>query len=127
MKILFGGGGTGGHFYPIIAIVQALNKIIDEDKILDAKLYYLSTSPYNKGVLFENGITYKEISAGKFRRYFSILNFFDLFKTVIGVIRALWVIYSIYPDVVFGSDLRWLCKCADASCGAHFENSDFYS
>ena len=102
MKILFGGGGTGGHFYPIIAVAQALNKIIDEEKIIDSKIYYLSTSPYNRGVLFENGITYKEISAGKFRRYFSVLNFFDLFKTAIGAVKALWVVYSIYPDVVFG-------------------------
>ena len=30
MKILFTGGGTGGHFYPIIAIAEELNKIIKE-------------------------------------------------------------------------------------------------
>ncbi|MEK7558532.1 MAG: undecaprenyldiphospho-muramoylpentapeptide beta-N-acetylglucosaminyltransferase [Patescibacteria group bacterium] len=102
MKILFGGGGTGGHFYPIIAIVQALNEIIDKGKIIDAKIYYLSTTPYNKRILFENGITYREIPAGKLRRYFSILNFFDVFKTIIGTLKSLWVVYSIYPDVVFG-------------------------
>ncbi|MEK7582192.1 MAG: undecaprenyldiphospho-muramoylpentapeptide beta-N-acetylglucosaminyltransferase [Patescibacteria group bacterium] len=102
MKIMFGGGGTGGHFYPIIAIVQALNEIIDKEKILNAKIYFLSTTPYNKRVLFENSITYRKIPAGKLRRYFSILNFFDVFKTIIGIFKSLWVIYSIYPDVIFG-------------------------
>lgn len=102
MKILFGGGGTGGHFYPIVAIVQGLNQIIEEEKILEAKVFFLSDSPYNAKILFENGITYREIYAGKMRRYFSILNVFDFFKTIIGMFSALWNVYLIYPDVVFG-------------------------
>jgi len=32
MKIVFTGGGTGGHFYPIIAVAQKVNKIIDQEK-----------------------------------------------------------------------------------------------
>lgn len=102
MKLLFSGGGTGGHFYPIIAVVQAINDIIAKEKILEAKIYFTSDNPYNKKVLFENGIIYKEISAGKVRRYFSILNFFDFIKTGIGIFKALLILYSIYPDVVFG-------------------------
>lgn len=102
MKLLFSGGGTGGHFYPIIAVVQAINDIIAKEKILEAKIYFVSDNPYDKRVLFENGIIYKEISAGKVRRYFSILNFFDFIKTGIGIIRAIFTVYSIYPDVVFG-------------------------
>ena len=102
MRILFAGGGTGGHFYPIIAVVQAINDIIQREKILEAKIYFLSDAPYNKKVLFENGIIYKEIHAGKVRRYFSILNFLDAVKTGLGIIKALFTLYSIYPDVVFG-------------------------
>lgn len=102
MKILFGGGGTGGHFYPIIAIVEALNKIIEEEKILEAKIYYVSDSPYDASVLFENGITYREIPTGKIRGYFSILNLIDIVKTGIGVLKAIWELYFIYPDIVFG-------------------------
>ncbi|MEK7115562.1 MAG: UDP-N-acetylglucosamine--N-acetylmuramyl-(pentapeptide) pyrophosphoryl-undecaprenol N-acetylglucosamine transferase [Patescibacteria group bacterium] len=102
MRILFAGGGTGGHFYPIIAVVQAINDIIQKEKILEAKIYFLSDAPYNKKVLFENGIIYKEIHAGKVRRYFSILNFLDAVKTGLGIIKALFTLYSIYPDVVFG-------------------------
>jgi UDP-N-acetylglucosamine--N-acetylmuramyl-(pentapeptide) pyrophosphoryl-undecaprenol N-acetylglucosamine transferase len=53
-------------------------------------------------VLFENGITYKKNRAGKLRRYFSILNVFDLFKTGWGILVSLYQIYRLYPDVVFG-------------------------
>ena len=84
MKIVFTGGGTGGHFYPIIAVAQKVNKIIDEEKIIGAKLYYISDSPYDKEALFENGLLYEEVNAGKMRTYFSIKNFTDIFKKLIG-------------------------------------------
>ena len=54
MKIVFTGGGTGGHFYPVIAVVQKVNQIIDHENILGAKLYYISDGPYDKEMLFEN-------------------------------------------------------------------------
>jgi UDP-N-acetylglucosamine--N-acetylmuramyl-(pentapeptide) pyrophosphoryl-undecaprenol N-acetylglucosamine transferase len=102
MKIVFTGGGTGGHFYPIVAVVQKINKIIDDEKILGAKLYYFSDSPYDKEVLFENRLFYEEIPAGKLRTYFSFKNFTDIFKTLSGIIIAIFKLFSIYPDVVFG-------------------------
>src|SRR3990167_8643373 len=106
MKIVFTGGGTGGHFYPIIAIAQKVNQIIDHEHILGGKLFYISDSPYDKEMLFENGLLYEEINTGKMRTYFSFksffLNFFDIFKVFFGVINALYKIFSIYPDVVFG-------------------------
>ncbi len=102
MKIIFTGGGTGGHFYPIIAVAERVNKIIDKEKILQAKLYYLSDSPYDKEALFENRLIYEEVNAGKMRTYFSVKNFFDIFKTMLGALRALTKVFSIYPDVIFG-------------------------
>ncbi|HNW71728.1 MAG TPA: UDP-N-acetylglucosamine--N-acetylmuramyl-(pentapeptide) pyrophosphoryl-undecaprenol N-acetylglucosamine transferase [Candidatus Paceibacterota bacterium] len=102
MKIVFAGGGTGGHFYPIIAVAQQLNKIIDEEKIIGAKLYYFSDSPYDKEALFQNGITFEQIKAGKMRTYFSTENFSDMFKTFFGIIGATYKLFKIYPDVVFG-------------------------
>lgn len=106
MKILLTGGGSGGHFYPIIAVAQELNKIAKENRLLAPKLYYMSTEPYNEALLFENNISFEKVSAGKIRKGLSpqniILNFFDLWKTGMGVLRAVWRMFVIYPDVVFG-------------------------
>ena len=106
MKIVFTGGGTGGHFYPIIAIAQKVNQIIDHEHILGGKLFYISDRPYDKEMLFENGLLYEEINTGKMRTHFSFksffLNFFDIFKVFFGVINAFYKVFSIYPDVVFG-------------------------
>ncbi|MDO8565024.1 MAG: UDP-N-acetylglucosamine--N-acetylmuramyl-(pentapeptide) pyrophosphoryl-undecaprenol N-acetylglucosamine transferase [bacterium] len=102
MRILFTGGGTGGHFYPIISIAEEVKSLAKENKLLEVELFYMSPTPYNPGVLFEHGIIYKKNSAGKLRRYFSILNFFDLFKTGWGILVSLIEVYRLYPDVVFG-------------------------
>ncbi|MCB9805644.1 UDP-N-acetylglucosamine--N-acetylmuramyl-(pentapeptide) pyrophosphoryl-undecaprenol N-acetylglucosamine transferase [Candidatus Nomurabacteria bacterium] len=102
MKIVFTGGVTGGHFYPIISIVEEMRNITRENKLIDPEIYFLAPTPYNKGILFDNGIIYKKVFAGKIRRYASILNFFDLFKTAIGILKALWTVFWIYPDVIVG-------------------------
>ena len=101
MKIVLAGGGTGGHFYPIVAVVEKLNKIAQEKKILELKLYYFSDSPYDQTALFDNDIEFEEINSGKMRTYFSIKNFFDVFKTFFGFWGTLLKIFSIYPDVIF--------------------------
>ena len=102
MRILFTGGGSGGHFYPIVSIAEELNSLAKEKRLLELEFFYMSPTPYNPGVLYEHGITYKKNSAGKLRRYFSILNFFDLFKTGWGILISLTTVYRLYPDVIFG-------------------------
>ena len=102
MRILFTGGGSGGHFYPIISIAEELNNLAKEKHLLELELFYMSPTPYDPGALFETGITYKKNSAGKLRRYFSFLNFFDLFKTGWGTLTSIIQVYRLYPDVVFG-------------------------
>ena len=106
MKIVFTGGGTGGHFYPVIAVAQRVNQIVDHENILGVKLYYVSNSPYDREMLFENRLLYEEINTGKMRAYSSLknylLNFMDAFKIFLGITNGILKIFSIYPDVVFG-------------------------
>lgn len=102
MKILFTGGGTGGHFYPIIALAEAVNDTARERRLIMPELYYMAAKAYDERMLFDNRIIFFGASAGKLRRYFSLMNFFDFFKTAAGVAKSLWKVFSIYPDVVFG-------------------------
>jgi UDP-N-acetylglucosamine--N-acetylmuramyl-(pentapeptide) pyrophosphoryl-undecaprenol N-acetylglucosamine transferase len=98
MRIVFTGGGTGGHFYPIIAIAKALRKKGGET----AELYYFSTEPYSQDLLDGVGLSFRKVPAGKWRRYFSFRNFSDIFVTLWGILVALVRLFLVYPDVVFG-------------------------
>ncbi len=102
MKIVFTGGGSGGHFYPIISIAQSINDISAKERLVSVDMYYISTEPYDEGLLFDNSITFIQNTSGKRRRYRSIMNVIDMFKIFYGVIQATWTLFKIYPDVVFG-------------------------
>ncbi len=106
MKIAFTGGGTGGHFFPIIAVAEKVNQLIDRESIIGLRLYYISSDPFDRQLLFENNLTFEEVITGKMRTHPSLRGFFanliDIFKTIIGVGSAILKMFSIYPDVVLG-------------------------
>lgn len=101
MKILFTGGGTGGHFYPIIAVAEAVHKIAEEQRYVGIELYFMSNEPYDKRALFENQITFLRANAGRARIYFTLRNVLDYFKTAFGLVSAFWQLYALFPDVIF--------------------------
>ncbi len=98
-RIVLVGGGTGGHFYPLIAVAQHIRAHTEITGAVD--LYYMGPDPYNAEVLNQHNIRYVRCPAGKRRRYFSLQNYLDIFKNVFGVFVALGKLYAIYPDVVF--------------------------
>ncbi len=100
MTIAFTGGMSGGHFYPLIAIAEAINDLVREKRLIEPKLYYLAPEPFDQDALFENGMTFIKVPAGKTRRYFSLQNFTDPFVSLVGLMKALVALYRLYPDVV---------------------------
>ncbi|MFA6502670.1 MAG: UDP-N-acetylglucosamine--N-acetylmuramyl-(pentapeptide) pyrophosphoryl-undecaprenol N-acetylglucosamine transferase [Candidatus Paceibacterota bacterium] len=100
MKIAFTGGGSGGHFYPIIAIAEAIQDLVREKHLIEPSLHYLAPKPFDEKALFENGIEYIYVPAGKMRRYASFKNVTDTFVTAIGIVSAIAVLFRLYPDVL---------------------------
>jgi UDP-N-acetylglucosamine--N-acetylmuramyl-(pentapeptide) pyrophosphoryl-undecaprenol N-acetylglucosamine transferase len=96
MRILFVGGGTGGHFYPLMAVAEVLRQESSRPE-----LYYMGPDPYDRQALTDNEIKFISCPAGKLRIYPSIQNFFDLFRTFFGIFVAIWKLYVLYPDMVF--------------------------
>jgi UDP-N-acetylglucosamine--N-acetylmuramyl-(pentapeptide) pyrophosphoryl-undecaprenol N-acetylglucosamine transferase len=101
MKIFLAGGGTGGHFTPLMAVADALNQIAEQEKIAKMDIAFVSDSPCDEALLMQKGIRFKKIYAGKIRRYFSLLNIVDFFKTLAGLLKAVWSVYLDFPDVIF--------------------------
>lgn len=106
MKIIFTGGGTGGHLFPIIAIIREL-KNIPEIKDKNLKIYFIGPEgKVTEELLKKEGVEMKTILAGKMRGYITpksiIQNFVDtLFKIPIGFIQSLIYVSIISPNVIF--------------------------
>lgn len=101
MRIVFTGGGTGGHIFPIIAIVRELKKIRP-----DFSFYFIGPrNDFGAFMLSREGIKVKNIFAGKIRRYWGFKaffqNIFDIFKMIIGFIQAFFYLFFLFPDLVF--------------------------
>ncbi len=94
-RIVLVGGGSGGHFYPLISVAEALLK-----KDNTVKLYYMGPDRYDEKTLAKYSISFIYCPSGKQRRYRSILNFLDIFKVLFGTIVAIIKLYQVYPDVI---------------------------
>lgn len=73
-RIIFAGGGTGGHIYPGIAVAQ---KILQIDKDADVK-FYCSRLGIDSQILDKAGLNYKPLPAEGFK--FTVKGLFDFYR-----------------------------------------------
>jgi UDP-N-acetylglucosamine--N-acetylmuramyl-(pentapeptide) pyrophosphoryl-undecaprenol N-acetylglucosamine transferase len=99
MKIVFT-GGPGGHFYPLIAIAEAVREIVNERHLIEPQLYFMAPKPFDAETLFENRMQFVACPAGKMRRYMSLQNITDVFVSAWGLLCAIFILFRLYPDVV---------------------------
>jgi len=97
MRILFTGGGSGGHIFPIIAIKREIDLIANNDVLFQ----FVGGETFVKEALSEEGIPQKKIITTKWRRYFSFKNFLDILKFPFSLLQAAFYIWLFMPDVIF--------------------------
>ncbi|MCL5011071.1 MAG: UDP-N-acetylglucosamine--N-acetylmuramyl-(pentapeptide) pyrophosphoryl-undecaprenol N-acetylglucosamine transferase [Patescibacteria group bacterium] len=101
MKLVFAGGGTAGHIFPIVAITQEMRRLYPSSEL---KIYYLGPGyDYGDVLLSREKVAIKHIVSGKLRRYFSWRNVSDVFKVPVGFLQAFCKLFVVSPDVVFSS------------------------
>jgi len=96
--IVFSGGGTGGHVYPGIAVLQALRAVLKDEVRF---VWIGSRGGIERKIIEGLGVEYRAISTGKLRRYFDWKNLTDLVRIVAGYLQAKRLLKALKPVFVF--------------------------
>ena len=98
MKVIISAGGTGGHIYPALAII---NKIKDMEP--NSEFLYIGTdNRMEKDLIPSFGIKYEELHVTGFKRSLSLDNFKTLSNFLNARKKCLKIIKEFNPDVVIG-------------------------
>src|SRR3989344_6071110 len=100
LRILLTGGGTGGHIFPLIAVIEELQKQAEQFGINVKARYFGDAYQYKENFL-DRDIRFVPILSSKLRRYFSLLNLIDIIKFFLSLPQILWKIFWFMPNVVF--------------------------
>ena len=99
MRVIVTAGGTGGHIYPALAII---NKIKEEEP--NSEFVYIGThNRMEKDLIPSLGIPYEEIEITGFIRKLTFDNFKTLFRFFKARKKCLKIISDFKPDVVVGA------------------------
>ena len=99
MRVVISAGGTGGHIYPAIAII---NKIKEEEP--NSEILYIGTSDrMEKDLSPELGIKYEAIEVSGLKRKLTLENFKVLYQFIKAREKCKKIIKSFDPDVVIGT------------------------
>ena len=125
MRVIVSAGGTGGHIYPAIAII---NKIKEEEP--DSEILYIGTADrMEKDLIPELGINYQEITVSGLKRKLTLENFKVLYQFLRARNKCKKIIKEFNPDVVIGAGgyvtgpVIWAAKKLGKKTFIHEQNS----
>ena len=99
MRVIFSGGGSGGHIYPALAIYRAMQEVQPNLEEL-----FVGTSPSMEADIYpREQVAFQAISSRGFRRKLSL----DTLRTIAvagkGVMQAGGIVSRFKPDLVVGT------------------------
>ena len=125
MRVIVSAGGTGGHIYPAITII---NKIKEEEPNSEI-LYIGTTNRMEKDLIPELGIKYEAINVSGIKRKLTLENVKVLYQFLKARGRCKKIIKEFDPDIVIGAGgyvtgpVIWAAKKLGKKTFIHEQNS----
>jgi UDP-N-acetylglucosamine--N-acetylmuramyl-(pentapeptide) pyrophosphoryl-undecaprenol N-acetylglucosamine transferase len=95
-RVVFTGGGTGGHVYPGLAVADELRAL----GLTDIR-WIGSSRGIERRICRRVGMPFIGIPSGKLRRYFSVQNGVDVLRILAGFVRAFLILARLRPAFLF--------------------------
>ena len=102
-RLIFTGGGSGGHTMPAFSMIQAVRKHCKKKNIKCSLIYIGSHRGVEKEIANRYNVDFIGINTGKLRRYLSFKNFIDVFKTIKGINESKKIIKTFKPDILIST------------------------
>jgi UDP-N-acetylglucosamine--N-acetylmuramyl-(pentapeptide) pyrophosphoryl-undecaprenol N-acetylglucosamine transferase len=94
--IVVTGGGTGGHVFPALAVVDELRAL------WPGRVVWIgSARGMERAVVGSRGLPFYGVPSGKLRRYLSLENLCDGFRVLAGLLASLVILIREKPRLVF--------------------------
>jgi len=97
-RVLIGGGGTGGHVFPAIAIADALKKMNPSTEFL----FVGATGKLEMEKVPEAGYAIEGLPVAGFQRSLTLKNISFFYKLFVSMVRSRRIIRRYQPDVAVG-------------------------
>lgn len=99
MRVIMSGGGTGGHIYPAITIIRAIQK-----EVQDCEVLFIGTQHgLESDIIPKEGLDFRTIDIRGFERRLSMQNVHTIIKTIGSVWQSRQIIRNFKPDIVIGT------------------------
>lgn len=99
MRVVVSGGGTGGHIYPALSLINEIKK-----QDAHAEILYIGTERgLESDIIPREGIPFETIHISGFQRKLSVENVKTIIRFFKGTSRAKRLLKSFKPDVVIGT------------------------
>ncbi len=99
MKIILSGGGTLGPVVPLLAIAEVCRAYHPDTEFL----WVGTKNGPEKFVVEASGMKFTAIGAGKWRRYFSLLNIADIWRVGSAFFQSLIVLWEFKPQLLISA------------------------
>lgn len=99
MRIIVSGGGTGGHIYPAVTLIRAIQR-----QVPDAEFLYVGTEEgLEADIIPKEGIPFDTVNIRGFKRSLSPENLLRGAKAFGGVLKAMGIVRRFKPDAAVGT------------------------
>ncbi|MFC1490071.1 undecaprenyldiphospho-muramoylpentapeptide beta-N-acetylglucosaminyltransferase [Candidatus Latescibacterota bacterium] len=99
MKIIFAGGGTGGHLYPAIAVAREISERLPETKIK----FIIGNRDIEKKIVGDAGYDYSTLNVSGLPRKLSPKIFSFIWKLKISIMKSMLIMRKFKPSVILAT------------------------